>query len=140
MFDSNLNFVRSFGDGPDQLEGPMDIDFDSQGNIYVVDFEKNQVLVYSEDGQYLCHFGQWWDEGEDELSGPAGLCVSRDYVYVTEYYNNRVTVFCTSGEFVHSFGKKGSGRGELDSPYGIAIDQDGFVLVSDNDNNRIQVF
>ena len=140
VFDSNLNFVRSFGDGPDQLEGPMDIDFDSQGNIYVVDFEKNQVLVFSEDGQYLCHFGQWWDEGEDELSGPAGLCVSRDYVYVTEYYNNRVTVFCTSGEFVHSFGKKGSDRGELDSPYGIAIDQDGFVLVSDTDNSRIQVF
>ena len=139
VFDSNLNFVRSFGNGPNQLKDPRDIDFDSEGNIYVVDYREDQVLVFSEDGQYLRHFGQW-DEGEDELSGPAELCVSRDYVYVTEYYNNRVSVFCTSGEFVDSFGKEGSGRGELHWPWGIAIDQDGFVLVSDHDNNCIQVF
>ena len=60
VFNSNLklNFVRSFGDGPDQLKDPRDIDFDSEGKIYVVDHEKDQVLVFSEDGQYLRHFGQ----------------------------------------------------------------------------------
>ena len=140
VFDSNLNFVRSFGDGPDQLEDPRDIDFDSQGNIYVVDYEKDQVLVFSEDGQYLRHFGQSGEDG-GELSGPAGLCVSGDYVHVTEcYLYCCVSVFRTSGEFVHSFGKKGSGRGELNFPHGIAIDHDGFVFVCDNDNNRVQVF
>ena len=131
VFDFNLNFVQSFGDGPDQLKDLGDIDFDSQGNIYVVDYEKNEVLVFSEDGQYLRHFGQW-DEGEDELSGPQGLCVSGDYVYVTENCNHRVTVFCTSGGFVHSFGKRGSDRGELQWPWGIAVDQDGFVFVCDD--------
>ena len=58
VFDSNLNFVRSFGthgDGPGQLEDPRDIDFDSQANIYVVDAQKDQVLVFSDDGQYLRH-------------------------------------------------------------------------------------
>ena len=142
VFDSNLNFVRSFGthgDGPDQLEDPRDIDFDSQANIYVVDAQKEQVLVFSDDGQYLRHFGQR-GLSKGELSCPAGLCVSGDYVYVTEYWNHRVSVFCTSGEFVHSFGREGSGRGELKGPYGIAIDQDGFVFVCDNDNSRIQVF
>ena len=44
------------------------------------------------------------------------------------------------GEFVHSFGRFGSGRGELKIPYGIAIDQDGFVFVCDCYNNRTQVF
>ena len=93
--------------------------------------------MFRKDDQYLRHFGQW---GEGELSGPAGLCVSGDYVYVTEYYNNRVSVFLTSGEFVHSFGEERSGRGELKDPYGIAIDRDGFVFVCDIGNNRIQVF
>ena len=139
MFESNLSFVRSFGthsDGPGQLKQPRDIDFDTQGNIYVVDFYKHQVLVYSEDGQCLHHFGQK-GRGKGKLSDPRGLCVSGDYVYVTEWGNNRVSVFRTSGEFVHSFGKKGSGRGELNSPCGIAVDQDGFVFVCDNGNRRI---
>ena len=141
VFDSNLNFVQSFGhgDGPGQLKELRDIDFDTQGNIYVLDYSKHQVLVFSEDGQYLRHFGQK-GQGEGELSGPRGMCVSGDYVYVTEYSNNRVSVFHTSGEFVRSFGKKGSGRGELNSPRGIAVDQDGFVFVCEEGNNRIQVF
>ena len=149
MFDSNLNFVRLFGtdgDGPDQFKEPVDIDFDAQGNIYVVDSHfvvgtkgEPQVIVFSKDGQYLHHFGQK-GQGEGELYGPQGLCVSGDYVYVTEHYNHRVSVFHTSGDFVHSFGKKGSSRGELNCPWGIAIDRDGFVFVCDKDNGRIQVF
>ena len=139
VFDSNLNFVRSFGDGPDQLEDPVDIDFDSQGNIYVVDYEKDQVLVFSKDGQYLRYFGQRGG-ARGELSCPVGLCVSGDYVYVTERDNHRVSVFHISGGFVHSFGKEGHERGKFDDPYGIAIDQDGFVFVCDYCNSRIQVF
>ena len=142
VFDSDLNFVRSFGttdDRPGQLKKPMDIDFDAQGNIYVVDLSKHQVVVFSKDGQYLRHFGQK-GQGNGELNGPKGICFSGDYVYVTEYLNHCVSVFRTSGEFVHSFGKKGSGRSELNNPYGIAIDQDGFVFVCDTGNNRIQVF
>ena len=141
VFDSNLNFVRSFGygDSQGQSKQPWDIDFDTQGNIYIVDMNKHQVLVFSEEGQYLRQFGQK-GLGEGELSGPTGLCVSGDYVYVTECYNHRVSVFCTSGKFVHSFGKKGYGINELKYPYGIAVDQDGFVFVCDRDNRRIQVF
>ena len=139
MFDSNLNFVRSFGthgDGPGQLKEPEDIDFDTQGNMYVVDFRQHEVLVFSEDGQYQRHFGQG-EQGKGELTEPRGLCVSGDYVYVTELYNHCVSVFRTSGEFVHSFGKLGSGRGELYWPTSIAVDQDGFVFVCDS---SIQVF
>ena len=142
VFDSDLNFVRSFGirgDGSGQLKKPRDIDFDSHGNMFILDSSKHQVVVFSEDGQYLRHFGQK-GQGEGELSEPEGLCVSRDYVYITDWRNKRVSVFRTSGEFVHSFGEKGSGRGELKSPYGIAVDKDGFVFVCDTGNSRTQVF
>ena len=156
VFDSNLNFVRSFrttGDRPGLLKEPRDMDFDAQGNIYIldsiidnklvvgakVDRNKPQVIVFSKDGQYLRHFGQLEDD-KGELSYPEGLCVSGDYVYITELGNDRVSVFSTSGEFVHSFGKKGSVRGELNNPHGIAVDHDGFVFVCDKYNNRIQVF
>ena len=140
VLDTNLNFVRSFtGSGPGQLKDPVDIDIDRHGYIYVLDENKNKVLVFSEDGQYLRHFGQR-GQGKDELGCPRGLCVSGDFVYITEWHNSCVSVFHTCGEFVHSFGRFGPGRGELKIPYGIAIDQDGFVFVCDCYNNRTQVF
>ena len=143
VFDSNLNFVRSFGthgDSPVQLKLPWDIDFDSQGNIYVVDYNEHQVLVFSEDGQYLHHFGQ--RERDEGALSYSGLGVNRDYMYITENSNsyNLISVFLTSGEFIHSFGKEKSGRGELNSPHGIAVDQDGFMFVCNPRNSHIQVF
>ena len=119
MFDSDLNFVHLIGSrgggGPSQLKKPKDVDFDHQGNIYVLDFIMNQVLVFCENGQYLRHFGQR-GKGKGELSDPYGLCVSGDYVYVTEWRNNRISVFHTSGEFAHSFGNDGSDRDKLKYP------------------------
>ena len=133
VFDSNLNFVQSFGthgDGPGQLKQPWDMDLDAQGNIYVVNSDKKQVLVFSKDGQHLCHF-----DYRGHGTSLAGLCVNGDYVYVTEFWSNGVSVFRTSGEFVHSFG-----RGVLWRSSGIAIDQDGFVFVCDTEHHCIQVF
>ena len=141
VFDPNLDFLRIFGtcgDGPGQPKNPTDIDFDSNGNIYVVDWGKCHVLAFTEDGRYLYHFGQE-GRGKGELNGPSGLCVSGDCVYVAEYHNNRVSMFYTSGQFVHSFG---IGRGEVirKGPRGVAIDEDGFVFVCGAGYNRIQVF
>ena len=121
--------------------------YDTQGNIYVVDLNKHQVLVFSENGQYLRHFGQK-GQGKGGLSAPHGLCVSGEYVYVTEeggpwlvnkspYGWNSVSVFRMSGEFIHSFWKWAS---ELPSPRGIAVDQDGFVFVCCLDSSCIRVF
>ena len=115
------------------------MDFDAWGNIYLVDYEKHQILVFSDGGQYLHHFGQ---RGRDngELNGPRGLGVSGDYVYVVEHWNDRVSVFLTSGQFVHSFGKRGTERGELRYPCGLDVDKNGFVFVCDASNHRVQVF
>jgi len=40
----------------------------------------------------------------------------------------------------HVFGTQGSGDGELQSPRGVAVDNDGSVYVADAGNHRIQVF
>ena len=47
-------------------------------------------------------------------------------MYVTDKYNKRVSVFRTSGEFVTTFGE-----GELTRPECVAIDENGFVNVTD---------
>ena len=48
VFDLELSFITSFGtkgSGEGQYEGPNDLAFDSQGNIYVSEYGNNRVQV-----------------------------------------------------------------------------------------------
>ena len=45
-----------------------------------------------------------------------------------------------TGEKLRSFGSQGSGQGQLNSPRGVAMDDDGNILVVDSSNNHIQKF
>ena len=141
VFDTELNFVRSFGHATDGsgkgFDQPRDLSFDAEGKIYICEYSRVQVV--DENGQYLYHFGQK-NEGAEQLMDARGISVFGDNVYISEYNNHCISVFKTSGEFITSFGKKGSGRGELNNPHAIAIDSDGFVYVCDCGNQRVQVF
>ena len=44
------------------------------------------------------------------------------------------------GRFLDAWGSRGSGDGELDSPWGIALDAHGDVYVADWGNDRVQKF
>ncbi|NCS29194.1 MAG: PEP-CTERM sorting domain-containing protein, partial [Microcystis aeruginosa F13-15] len=61
-------------------------------------------------------------------------------IYVADTTNNRVQVFNSSGVFQSTFGSLGSGNGQFNSPYGIAVDGGGNIYVADTGNSRVQVF
>lgn len=44
------------------------------------------------------------------------------------------------GNQVSSFGCEGEGDGQLCRPWGICVDKEGYVVVADRSNNRIQIF
>ena len=48
--------------------------------------------------------------------------------------------FGPSGEYKMEFGSYGSGRGELDKPWGLTVDGAGNVYVADHKNHRVQKF
>ena len=142
VFDLNLKFIRTFGkatDGPGKLSNPADVALDTHGNVYVADYSTHKIVVFSPEGDYLSHFG---GEGEEKgrLKSPVGVCTTPHYVYVSEQGNNRISIFHTSGQFVGTLCKGGSGEAELNYPWGIAVDQDGFLFICDSKNSRIQIF
>ncbi len=99
-----------------------------------------------------------------ELNAPRGIAIGPDGdVYVTEDARNRVQKFDADGNFERAWGKDvvtGGGTGfeictvaadcktgvagglggELNSPFGVAVDATGNVYVVDQLNNRIQRF
>lgn len=46
----------------------------------------------------------------------------------------------TDVKFRDDFGSSGDGQGRFNNPFGIAIDEDGFLYVTDTGNTRVQVF
>ena len=61
-------------------------------------------------------------------------------VYVTRRYEPNVLVFGAPGSFVSQWGSEGSGPGQMQSPFGVAVAPDGTVYVVDQGNDRIQAF
>ena len=45
-----------------------------------------------------------------------------------------------AGTFVRTWGSRGSGNGQFSNPWGVAVSAAGEVFVTDQSNNRVQVF
>ena len=113
-----------------------DISVDIHQNLYVSDINTSCVHVFTKDGVHLHSIGH----DKEELKEPWGLCVHGQYVYLTDVNSHCVFVFTTDGEYITSFGQKGQMKGDLNRPYYIHVDHNGFVYVADLFNNRIQCF
>ena len=140
VFDLDLNFVRSIGSrgkGRGELYVPLDVKFDTAGNMYVAEFDNGRVQVMDTSGQFIRVFGQ---EGEGKLRGPSGLHIADKYVYVSDHSGECIVVYETSGQFVTSFGRPCQKEGEFQYPYCITSCVDGFIHVCDWLNDRVQIF
>ena len=111
--------------------------FDSTGNVYVDDSINHRIQVFSAESQYLRQFG----ENGSGLNYPVGLTIdSNGLVYVSDRINNCILVFTQDGNFLTSFGTKGDGPGQFHDPMQVAIGNDGQCLVTDDTNDRLQIF
>jgi uncharacterized protein (TIGR03663 family) len=89
--------------------------------------------------------------GPGQFSFPRAVAVDSDgAIYVADSGNNRVQVFGADGTFLRQWGSTckldtgegclGDGRGQFNEPWGIAVDPDGNVYISDTWNHRVQKF
>ena len=62
------------------------------------------------------------------------------HLLVCDEYNHRIQVFDVDGKFVGKFGTNGSKLGEFNPPFSVAILSNDQIVVSDHNNNRIQIF
>ena len=69
------------------------------------------------------------------------MAISQEgHLIVTECWANCITIINTNiGEVINRFGKQGSEQGEFWYPEGVALTQDGHIIVADSFNNRLQV-
>ncbi len=75
------------------------------------------------------------------LANPKGLAVRKTRLLVADDQNHRVVALDLGGRFLRAIGA-GSGRrpGQLNFPYGVALDAPGRLFVADNLNHRVVRF
>jgi DNA-binding beta-propeller fold protein YncE len=81
-------------------------------------------------------------EGLADFARPTAVAFAPNgEIYVADGYDHgRIVRFDADGCALGSFGERGLGRGQFETPHGIAIGADSRVYVADRDNERIQVF
>ncbi len=112
---------------------PVDAEPGPNGNVYVSACWKGKVVIYSSSGTKKGEFPR-------KIGCPHGIEVDRmGNVYVTgfEYPESRVYKFLPDGTYVLDFGRYGRGNGQFRGPTGIAVYDNGDVVVADMENNRI---
>jgi streptogramin lyase len=153
------------GDTPDgapiegtPLKGPRSMDFDKEGNLWLVTREGNQVLKLDLKAGKISivagtgkkgFTGNGGPASEATLSGPKGISIDAEgnaWLADTESHSIRV-IKAKSGilELVAGTGEKGDGPDgdplhcQMARPHGVFVDTDGSVYVGDSESHRVRV-
>ncbi len=121
------------GDG--RLREPVAITIDEQGNMFVADVGRRQVVQYGKDGEFVQAFGR-----KSKLR-PTGVAVDQDRLYVVDRGGHQLLVYDRqTGEIIEEYGYFGKGEGEFNIPTALSRDDRGHLFVSDVANFRVQEF
>jgi DNA-binding beta-propeller fold protein YncE len=108
----------------------------SGDTLYVVDTGNDRVVRFDTTGG---HGAEIVPPGT--LANPRGVAVRGTRMLVADDHHHRVAAFDTGGRLLASIGSgQGTDPGQLNFPFGVAIDPQGRVFVADDLNHRVVRF
>jgi outer membrane protein assembly factor BamB len=117
------------GDPAELLSRPEGIALDAEGSVYVSDAGNNRVRKHAPGGTFLRSLGA-------QISEPREIDFDQQgNIYVTDGDRGLIQVLDTQGHLLWELGE-----GQLDDPWGVAVDEEGRVFVADSGNHRLVVF
>jgi hypothetical protein len=151
----NGNLVRTWGEGT--FTGPHGYTLAPDGSCFCIDYKDHSVRKFGPDGSLLMTLGvpgRPSDTGYDGVdirsvtkpgipfNRPTALVAAENGdLFVTDGYGNAcVHHFNSTGDLLKSWGRPGSAPGEFRLPHHISWNCDGSLLVSDRENERLQIF
>jgi DNA-binding beta-propeller fold protein YncE len=130
-FTSRGKFVKAWGrEGPGKGEfrEVSSVAVDDDGNVYAADTWNQRIQVFDDEGNYI-------SEIKDDFYGPRNVAVNwRKNVYVADTGMRRVALYDKTGKKIIDSRKfEKTGGVKLGEVYGLAIDSDNRVIVTDSE-------
>ena len=137
-FTGDGEFIVGFGSvgtGPGEFQRASGVVW-HEGRLYISDASNGRVQAFTDDGEFLNILGR---NGEPlRLDFPYDLAKGADAtLYAVEWGAGRVTRMTRDGRVLGRYGSRGTGIGQMRTPWGLAVEADGRVLVADTENRRI---
>lgn len=128
--------VTIAGDAPGGFLFPNGIAVKGTGAdalVFVSDGNNRRVQVFRPDGSFVRIIN---------TSGtPRGLSLDAEgRLWVVDALSHRVDIYTDKGALLTTFGENGVGAGQFSFPNDIVIDSAGRALITDRDNNQVQVW
>ena len=133
----NGRFISKIGKyGKEELEfnWPTCLTIDeSNGNIYVSEYNNNRIQILSQDFRFISQFGK------NILKQPLDVKLSKEYIFVLDYSNPCLHLFSYNHILQKSVISRGKGM-QVINPLYFFIDQTDNILISDHGSNSIHIF
>lgn len=118
------------------FQRPAGVSSNPYGVIYVVSLATQEVIAINPNGRITRRYRG----GIVGLDQPMDVAWTVEGLYVTEFGGDRVSLLNEQGNRIVSFGETGLGDGQLLGPQFVAVDEDGFVYLTEWGNRRADKF
>jgi len=128
-FDGNGNFIMdwsTYGSNDGQFKRPVGIAISPGGSIYVADTENYRIQTFDKNGNFI----KKWDSYNGNMIFPDWIASASDgSIYLTDF--SQVLKFDNNGNFITAWGSYGTGNGQFEGAYGVAVGPDDSVYVTE---------
>ena len=129
-----ISKIGKYGNGELEFICPIGLTIDeSNGNIYVGDYNNNRIQILSQNFGFISQFGK------DILKFPHDVKLSKEYIFVLDESNPCLHLFNYNHILQKSVISRGKAK-QVINPYYFFIDQTDDILISDCGSNSIYIF
>ena len=146
-FSPDLKYLSNWGSEKEigfRLYMPHEIAIALDGNVILSDRQNHRLSIFTVEGRLvkrLGEYGEGLDAGGGQFSELHGVTVgTRGDIFVCDRYNFRIHRFNSDGEYISVWKTSGVFEDSKHFPFGIAVDTNGTIYVTDHYAHCIQIY